>query len=477
MKVLFAASEALPFKSSGGLAEVAGSLPAALRRRLIGARVVMPLYDCIDPALRETMQFVTHIVVPVAWRRQYCGVFEARAGGVIYYLLDNQYYFKRGKQIYGFYDDGERFAFFARAILEILPHLDGWKPDIIHCNDWQTALTPVFQTAFYGKSEYYQSIRTVFTIHNIEYQGKYGMDILEDVFGLDSRYRSLVEHDGCVNLMKGGIECANAVNTVSPTYAEQILDPWYSHGLDSILQPRRFKLHGILNGIDTESYDPANDPAIAAPFDAENPAGKTECKAALQKLYGLEEVPRKPLFCMVTRLAEHKGIDLLRASLRALLDGSEAQLAVLGTGEWQYEEFFTKLAAEYPGRVGAMIDFVPAVSRQMYAGGDVLLMPSKSEPCGLSQMIALRYGCVPIVRETGGLKDSVFDSGDGAGNGFTFAEYSAEQLLHTMFRAVEGYRNGEGWACLVRRAMECDNSWGKSANTYIRLYKELLAHD
>ncbi|MDR3313384.1 MAG: glycogen synthase [Oscillospiraceae bacterium] len=475
MKVLFAASEALPFKSSGGLAEVAGSLPAALRRRLIGARVVLPLYDTIPAELKESMRFLTHIVVPVAWRRQYCGIFEAKANGVIYYLLDNQYYFKRGKQIYGYYDDAERFAFFARAVLEILPHLEGWKPDIIHCNDWQTALTPVFQAAFYGKSEYYQSIRTVFTIHNIEYQGKYGMEILEDVFGLDGRYRTLVEHDGCVNLMKGGIECADAVTTVSPTYAGQILDPWYSHGLDSILRPRQQKLSGILNGIDVVGYDPAADPAIAAPFSAGDPTGKAADKTALQQLYGLEEAPRKPLFGIVSRLVEHKGLDLLRAKLRALLNGTEAQLAVLGTGEWQYEEFFRQLARDYPGRVGVKIDFIPAVSRQIYAGADLLLMPSKSEPCGLSQMIALRYGCIPVVRETGGLKDSVSDSGTGEGNGFTFPGYSAEQLLHAMLRAVEGYKNEEGWQQLVRRAMECDNSWAKSASAYIKLYKGLLA--
>ncbi|MDR2525951.1 MAG: glycogen synthase GlgA [Oscillospiraceae bacterium] len=474
MKVLYAASEALPFKASGGLAEVAGSLPPALRKRLIGARVVLPLYDAIASELREAMRFLGHIVVPVAWRRQYCGIFEAKANGVVYYLLDNQYYFKRGKQIYGYYDDAERFAFFSRAVLEILPHLDGWKPDILHCNDWQTALTPVFQTAFYAKTDFYRGIKTVFTIHNIEYQGKYGMEILEDVFGLGGQCRSLVEHDGCVNLMKGGIECADAVTTVSPTYAEQLLDPWYSHGLDSILQRRQYKLSGILNGIDTEGYDPAEDAAIAAPFSTENLAGKEINKKELQRLFGLEEAPRKPLFGIVSRLVEHKGLRLLKERLGCLLENSEAQLAVLGTGEWQYEEFFRQLAASYPGRVGVKIDFIPALSRQIYAGADLFLMPSKSEPCGLSQMIALRYGCIPIVRETGGLKDSVLDSGTGGGNGFTFAEYDADALLHTMFRAAEGYKNDAGWRQLMLRAMECDNSWGKSANAYIRLYKNLL---
>ena len=475
MKVLFAASEALPFKSSGGLAEVAGSLPRALRRRLIGARVVMPLYDSIQQELRDSMTFLTHIVVPVAWRRQYCGIFEARAGGVIYYLLDNQYYFKRGSQIYGYYDDAERFAFFSRAVLEILPHLGGWKPDVIHCNDWQTALIPVYQTAFYGIDPFYCGIKTVFTIHNIEYQGKYGADILGDVFGLDGRHRSLVEYDNCVNLMKGGIECADAVTTVSPTYAGEILTPWYAHGLESILLPRRYKLAGILNGIDTQGYDPATDTALVTNFSAEDPAGKAICKAALQDLFGLEQNPRAPLMGIVSRLASHKGVDLLKAGLDELLSGSDAQLVVLGTGEYQYEEFFRGLAARFPGRVGVMIDFVPAVSRQIYAGCDIFLMPSKSEPCGLAQMIALRYGAIPVVRETGGLKDSIQDSGLGGGNGFTFADYNAGALLHAIRRALEGYANPEGWQVLVKRAMECDFSWNKSAGMYIKLYKSLLA--
>ncbi|MCL2299376.1 MAG: glycogen synthase [Firmicutes bacterium] len=477
MKVLFAASEALPFKSSGGLAEVAGSLPPALRRRLIGARVVMPLYDSIAPELRESMTFLTHIVVPVAWRRQYCGIFEAHARGVVYYLLDNQYYFKRGGQIYGFYDDAERFAFFSRAVLEILPHLGGWKPDVIHCNDWQTALLPVYKTAFYGREPYYRDIKTVFTIHNIEYQGKYSTDILGDVFGLDGLHRSLVEYDRCVNLMKGGIECADAVTTVSPTYAEEILTPWYAHGLETILGLRKYKVTGILNGIDTQGYDPATDSALAANYSAQAPAGKAVCKAALQERFGLEQSPRAPLLGIVSRLAGHKGVDLLKAGLDELLNTGGAQLVVLGTGEYQYEAFFRGLAARFPGRVGVLIDFVPAVSRQIYAGCDIFLMPSKSEPCGLAQMIALRYGAVPVVRETGGLKDSIQDSGAGDGNGFTFADYDAGELLRAIRRALQGYADEAGWRVLVKRAMECDFSWGKSAGAYIKLYKSLLAEE
>ncbi|MDR0530803.1 MAG: glycogen synthase GlgA [Oscillospiraceae bacterium] len=473
MKVLFAASEALPFKSSGGLAEVAGSLPKALRRRLVGVRVVMPLYDSIAQELRDSMKFLTHLVVPVAWRRQYCGVFEARANGVIYYLLDNQYYFKRGNQIYGHYDDAERFAFFSRAVLEILPLLEGFRPDVIHCNDWQSALVPVYQTAFYGHDPFYQGIKTVFTIHNIEYQGQYDMGILTEVFGLGGEFKSLVEHGGCVNLMKGAIECADAVTTVSPTYAEEILTQYYSHGLDSILNRRKFKLSGILNGIDTDSYNPETDCSIAHNYSLEDPSGKEECKRALQECFGLAQDANAPLIGMVTRLVAHKGVDLARAKLDEMLRHSNAQLVVLGTGDAVYEDFFRGLAGRFPGRVGVCIDFIPALSRQIYAGADIFLMPSKSEPCGLSQMIALRYGAIPVVRETGGLKDTVQDSGTGGGNGFTFHDFNADELLRTVFRAIQGYADREGWQILRRRAMECDNSWAQSAGAYLKLYKGL----
>ncbi|MDR1465513.1 MAG: glycogen synthase GlgA [Oscillospiraceae bacterium] len=474
MKVLFATSEAQPFKASGGLAEVAGSLPAALRKRLIGCRVVMPLYDSIRQDLKDSMTFLTHITVPVAWRRQYCGIFEARSGGVIYYLLDNQYYFKRDAQLYGYYDDAERFAFFSRAVLEILPYLEGFKPDIIHCNDWQTALVPVYQTAMYAKSELYQGIKTVFTIHNIEYQGIYGMDILEDVFGLSRAHASLLEHGGDINLMKGGIECADMVTTVSPSYAQEILDPWYSHGLENILCARRYKLQGILNGIDTVSYDPATDPALFVNYSAADLDGKAENKRRLQELLELEQDPRKPLIGMVSRLVTHKGLDLVRASLEELLHTSDAQLALIGSGDWQYEQFFRDIAGRYPGRVNARIGFVPEHSRKIYAGSDLFLMPSKSEPCGLSQMIALRYGSIPIVRETGGLRDSIQDSGTSEGNGFTFQNYNAHDLLGAIRRALQGYAYESGWEILVKRAMTCDFSWGRSANAYIKLYKSLL---
>lgn len=472
MKVLYAASEALPFIASGGLGDVAGSLPQALRKRLVGCRVVMPLYDNIKQELKDTMKFITNICVPVAWRRQYCGVFEAKSGGVIYYLLDNQYYFKRDA-LYGFYDDAERFAFFSRAILEIIPHID-FKPDIIHCNDWQTALTPVYYSTIYANKPGYENIKTVFTIHNIQYQGVYGEELIDNVVGIDHAHKNLLEYDGAVNLMKGGIECANAVTTVSPSYAKEILDPWFSHGLDPILKERSYKLRGILNGIDVINYDPETDKDIFKNYTADNIRGKYVNKRELQKLLGLPEKSDTPVMGMVTRLVSHKGLDLCKAVLDELLATTDIQLVVLGSGDYQYEEFFRGLAARYPEQVGLCLGFVPDLARKIYAGADLFLMPSKSEPCGLSQMVALRYGTIPIVRETGGLRDSVTDSGDNEGNGFVFSSYNAHDMLHAIKRAVEGYNDKKGWAILVKRAMDSDNSWGKSANDYIKMYKEVL---
>ena len=473
MKVLFVASEALPFMASGGLGDVAGSLPQALRKRLIGCRVVMPLYDTIKQELKDKMTFITNISVPVAWRRQYCGIFQAKHEGVIYYLIDNQYYFKRDT-IYGHYDDAERFTFFARAVLEILPVID-FKPDIIHCNDWQSALTPVFYSAFYSKDPWYQGIKTVFTIHNIQYQGTYGMELISDVIGLDPADTSIVEYDGDVNFMKGAIECANKVTTVSPSYAGEILDPWYSHGLDTILRDRQWKLQGILNGIDVKNYDPETDSAIAMNYTVKNAKeGKAANKKALQAEMGLPERADVPLIGIVSRLVSHKGLDLIKGILDEFLSTTDAQIAVLGSGDWQYENFFKEMAAKYPDKLAIQIAFIPSLARKIYAGADLFLMPSKSEPCGLSQMVALRYGTVPIVRETGGLRDSITDSGDGEGNGFTFKTYNAHDMLGAIRRGLDAYYNKEYWDSLVIRALECDFSWGKSANEYIKMYKEIL---
>ncbi|MBE6773444.1 MAG: glycogen synthase GlgA [Clostridia bacterium] len=473
MKVLYVASEALPFMASGGLGDVAGSLPQALRKRLIGCRVVMPLYDTIKQEWKDKMTFITNISVPVAWRRQYCGIFQAKHEGVIYYLIDNQYYFKRDT-IYGHYDDAERFTFFSRAVLEILPVVD-FKPDIIHCNDWQSALTPVFYSTFYSKDPWYQGIKTVFTIHNIQYQGTYGMELVNDVIGLNPADTEIVEYDGDVNFMKGAIECANKVTTVSPSYANEILDPWYSHGLDTILRERQWKLQGILNGIDVINYDPEKDANLAVNYTVKDvKEGKSENKRHLQEVMGLPQRADVPVIGLVSRLVSHKGLDLIKGILDELLYTTDVQIAIVGSGDWQYENFFREMAAKYPDKLAAHIGFDPPLARKIYAGSDLFLMPSKSEPCGLSQMVALRYGTVPIVRETGGLRDSISDSGDGQGNGFTFKTYNAHDMLGAIRRGLDAYANKDYWDSLVIRAMECDCSWGKSANEYIKMYKELL---
>lgn len=471
MKVLYATSEAIPFAASGGLADVAGSLPKALRTRLIGCRVVLPLYESVPQQLRDSMTFLTSLSVPVAWRRQYCGVFEAKYNGVIYYLLDNQYYFKR-PGLYGHYDDAERFAFLARAVLEMLSFID-FHPDIIHANDWQTALIPVYYRLFYDQREGYENMKMVYTIHNIQYQGKYGMEILEDVFGIPQSAKSIVEQDGCVNLMKGAIEMADRVTTVSPTYAEELLDPWYAHGLDTILRLRSFKLSGILNGIDTDSYNPETDPDIYAHYTAEDPSGKAENKRALQERLGLPQRPEAPLIGMVTRLVSHKGLDLVKYVLDELLQ-ADVQMVLLGSGDWTYENFFREAQDRHREKFCYCAGFVPELARKIYAGADIFLMPSKSEPCGLSQMVACRYGAVPVVRETGGLKDSITDCGDGYGIGFTFKTYNANDMLAAIHRALGAYANPEDWPLLVDRALKADFSWGRSANEYIRLYRALL---
>lgn len=471
MKVLFVTSEAYPFAMSGGLADVSGALPKALKKRVVGCRVVMPLYDTVSEELRTNMKFLFSYTVPVSWRRQYCGVFEAKYDGVTYYLLDNQYYFKRGS-LYGHYDDGERFAFFSRAVIDLMKKLD-FQPDVVHCNDWQSALVPVYMTLFYKPFDpFYSGIKTLLTIHNIQYQGKYGEDILGDVFGIGNDRMDIMGYEGCVNLLKAGIETADFVSTVSPTYSKEILSPEYSHGLDGILRARSFKLTGIVNGIDTEVYDPETDKNIVKNYTAETFELKDENKLALQKEMGLPERKDVPVISMVSRLVSHKGLDLVKYAIEDVLQ-RDVQLVVLGSGDFEYESFFRYLKGKYPEKVGLKIGFIPALARRVYAGSDIFLMPSQSEPCGLSQMIALRYGTVPVVRETGGLKDTVKDSMDGYGNGFTFANYNGEDLKFTLHRSIDSYQNREGWQILAKRCMQCDNSWARSASDYIKLYKTI----
>lgn len=471
MKVLFASSEAYPFAMSGGLADVAGALPKALRKRFVGCRIILPLYGTISEELRNKMSFVCSVTVPVSWRRQYCGVFEAHQDGVIYYFIDNQFYFKRDS-LYGHYDDAERFAFFSRAVLEVLPHI-GFKPDIIHCNDWQTALIPVYLDAFYKGAEFYKDIKTVFTIHNIQYQGQYGGEILGDVLGLPEERRGIVEYGDCINFMKGAIQCADKVTTVSPTYANEILSPYYSHGLDGILKQFTYKTTGIVNGIDVDVYNPETDKLIYKNFSVEDISGKAVNKASLQKELGLPQNPDTPLIGIVTRLVKHKGIDLVKCVFEEIVN-EDVQFAILGSGEWEFETFFYEMSKKYPEKVGLKLGFNPTLAHRIYAGADMFLMPSQSEPCGLAQMVALRYGTIPIVRETGGLNDTIKDSHDGFGNGFTFKNYNAHDMKYTVMRALEGYKHKDGWSILRERAMKCDNSWKTSANAYLGLYKEIV---
>ncbi len=471
MKILYAASEAQPFIASGGLADVAGSLPKALRSRQQACRLVLPLYSGIKAEYRDKMKYVTHFYLPLAWRNQYCGLFETNVDGVKCYLLDNEYYFKR-ENLYGYDDDAERFAFFSKAVLELLNYID-FTPDIIHCNDWQTAMIPVYLKEVYGGSERHRSIKTVLTIHNIQYQGKYGVHLLGDVLGLSEAQGRVLEYDGCLNMMKGGIEHCDWVTTVSPTYARELLDPWYSHGLDRLLSQRQHKLSGILNGIDTVSYNPETDPALFAKYSLANLRDKQANKAGLCELMGLEQKADHALLGIVTRFVSHKGVDLIEHVFHEMMQ-RKLSVVVLGSGDYEYEQFFKAMEAAYPGRVAVRLGFLPDLARKIYAGSDLFLMPSKSEPCGLAQMIALRYGTIPIVRRTGGLADSIADMGGEGGNGFVFDTYNAHDMLGAIERACELYAQPEGWQAAVANAMRNDFSWGRSAGEYIGMYQKVL---
>ena len=471
-KILFAASECTPFIATGGLAEVIGSLSKSLAQdEEYDVRVVLPLYSDIRGDYRQRFTYLGNINVPLGWRNQYCGIFSYEESGVTFYFLDNEYYFRRGG-CYGYYDDGERFAFFSRAVMEILGFLQ-FYPDVLHCHDWQSALAAIYLKTIYCHRREYSLIRAVFTIHNIEYQGKYSLDVLEDLFGISDDYRYLLEFDGCANLMKAAIECSETFTTVSPTYAEEIKRAEYAHGLQGEVERNAFKLRGILNGIDVKSYDPATDPALFAPYSAENPAGKAVCKAELQKMLGLPVREDVPVVAMISRLVAHKGLDLVRAAIEELL-ADDVQFVLLGTGDSEYESYFKDLANRYKGKAVSIIAFNGDLSRKIYSGADIFLMPSKSEPCGLSQMIASRYLTVPVVRETGGLYDSIKPYGAG-GNGFTFAAYNAGDMLYVLREAVSLYKNKPEWQKLMIKAGTTDFSWQRSAEEYKKLYTDTLA--
>ena len=473
MKILFAASEAVPFIKTGGLADVAGSLPKALAQAGHEVKVILPLYEGVSGEWRSQMTFLKYFNVTLSWRQVYCGIFQLERDGVTYWFVDNEYYFKRW-QMYGHFDDCERFAYFSRAVIETPGQLDWW-PDIIHCNDWQTALVPVYLLEDKYRIPQLGNAKSVFTIHNIEYQGRYGDQVLEDVIGLGRNYfnEGMLAFHGDVNLMKGAIMASTYVTTVSPTYAQELRMPFYAHGMDAVINQQSGKLQGILNGIDMALYDPAKKPGLAANFTAKNPAkGKTACKLALQKAVGLREDESAPIIACVSRLVGHKGFSLVTDVLHQIME-MNVQMVVLGTGDWQYEEAFRNAQRQYPGRFSAQITYSAPLSDMIYAGADIFLMPSISEPCGLSQMIAMRYGTVPIVRETGGLKDTVrpYEAWRDAGNGFTFANYAGSDMLYVIREAVYLYKDyPDAFARLRRRAMESDFSWARSAGEYLHIY-------
>lgn len=473
-RVLMVASEAWPFAGTGGLGEVVGSLPKALNKLGdVEAEVIIPLYESVPEEYRAKMTFVRSINVPLAWRNQYCGLFTLELDGVKYMFVDNEYYFKR-TGLYGYGDDGERFAFFSRAVLELLPYID--KPDVIHCNDWHTALVPVYYKLFYQYREGMGGIKTIFTIHNIEYQGQFSGDVIEDLFGIPRREYMSVEYHGCINLMKAAIDYSDSVSTVSNSYAGEIMSSEYAHGLESVLLKNAYKLKGILNGIDTVTYDPANSGSLFKNYDANTvDEYKKVNKTELQRMLNLPVDENVPMIAMITRLASHKGLDIVRSAFNGIMQ-DDVQFVVLGTGDANHENFFRHMQNVYGNRVRAIIAFNKDMAQKIYAGADVFLMPSRSEPCGLSQMIAMRYGTVPVVRLTGGLKDSVIDCGDGTvGTGFGFTEYDAGALRHAVDRAVGLYRDYRDiWTGLRKRDMQSDFSWNKSAKEYDAYYAEVL---
>ena len=475
MNILYVTSEAVPFCKTGGLADVAGSLPPSLAANGDRVSVILPLYETVKDKWGEKLHFEKWTFVRLAWRSVYCGLFSVEREGVTCYFVDNESYFRRS-DLYGYYDDGERFAFFSRAVTELLRSLPE-KPDVVHCNDWQSALVPVYIRDEAVRNDFYKSIRTVITVHNIEYQGRYGRETVEDLFGLDRGWfdGGTIEFGGDVNLLKGGIVTADAVTAVSPTYARELKCAYFAHGLENVMRMSEGKLHGVLNGIDMKRYDPAHDESLAAPYSADDLTGKRQDKAALQKLLGLKEAPGTPILAMVTRLVSHKGLDLVCETLDTIME-KDVQFVVLGKGDAKYETFFEYAKQRYGGRMAVHLGYSEQLAMQIYAGADLFLMPSKSEPCGLSQMIAMRYGTVPIVRETGGLKDTVraYEAWNSAGNGFTFANYNAGDMCHVVCQAIDLYHNNRDvYALLQKRGMTADFSWKRSAQAYRDIYSSI----
>lgn len=475
MQIVFASAECAPFVKTGGLGDVAGSLPAALVRAGAEVIVMVPKYATIKDEYKAQMEHFSDFYVSLGWRNEYCGLEKLEHDGVTYMFIDNERYFARDYP-YGFFDDGERFAFFSKAITESLQHLPaGFECDILHCNDWQTALAPVFLREFYQGLPLYDRVKTVFSIHNVAFQGQFSDTVMEDILGVAHipAAASQLRCDACsVNYMLGALRYADAITTVSPTYANEIQTPEFGEGLDGVLRERSYALQGILNGIDVAGFDPATDKRIAANYTVEDRSGKAVCKTKLQEELGLEVRDDRPLMVMVTRLTRQKGMDLVMYALDRILAGG-VQVAVLGTGDRDYEDGLRYFQDKYPGTMAARIEFDPALSQRMYAAADMFLMPSKFEPCGLSQIIAMRYGTLPIVRETGGLKDTVipYNEFTGEGTGFSFSNFNGDEMGDAVFRAARLFwDNREAWDQLVTQAMSQDFSWTRSADKYLDLY-------
>lgn len=477
IKILFAAFEASPFIKTGGLGDVAGALPSHVKSDEFDARVILPLLGSIPEEYRSKMKYVMNYQVQLGWRSLYCGLFTLRRNGVTYYFLDNEYYFKRSS-IYGEFDDGERVAFFSKAVLETIQYISkNYAPDILHCNDWHTALIPVYLREHYNDIELYRNIKTVFTIHNLKFQGQYSRQMVGDVLGLhETPADGQMNHDDSVNFMQGAVIYSDAVTTVSPTYADEICTVQYGERLEGLFNSRKYKLFGIINGIDTESYDPAADPNIAVNYGPESIEKKLENKLALQRELGLREDASVPLYGMVSRLTQQKGANLIAELLPQFAERS-MQLVVLGTGEYMYENAIGDFAYHNPENFSAQITFSESLARRIYAGSDVFLMPSEFEPCGLAQMISMRYGTLPLVRETGGLKDTVsgyWDVGEEA-NGFSFRDFDAEGLRNAVDLAQNiWYDHHDIWDKMQRNALSMDFSWDQSAAEYRELYKYIL---
>ena len=477
MKILYVAAEAVPFAKTGGLADVAGSLPKALKADGVDVRVIMPKFGKIPEAYRNAMEHVYDGELPVAWRKKYVGLDKYELDGVTYYFVDNEEYFNR-EGFYGYDDDAERFSFFSRAVLDLLQAMDFW-PDVIHTNDWHAGLVNVFLKLDHMGDARYERIKTVYTIHNLKYQGVFPKDVMPDVLGLDWKYfnNGDLEFYDAVNFMKGGIIYADAITTVSKTYAKEIQYPYFGEHLDGLLRSREQDLSGIVNGIDYSVYNPRTDKYIFETYDEESLDRKLDNKIALQKSLGLPERRNVPLIAIVSRLVEPKGMDLVVRMMDEILQHEDIQLVVLGTGEKRYEDWFKGLAWRYPKKVSVNIYFSNELAQRIYAGADIFLMPSKYEPCGIGQLIALRYGTIPVVRQTGGLKDTVqqYNKYTQEGNGFVFENYNAHEMMYALKRALSFYGNYEIWHKIQLNAVQADYSWKRSAKEYEALYERLTA--